>query len=169
MYPNSELARTDILTLPQSADTFITFQDGFFSANGVLSQLCGGEKAWGLFKTRLDKHKADVNSNSNTQFTRSQRKASQSTIHKSTVTDHFTHENHEIDWEKAKIMNKESNKRRRHVHEAKWIKHHGGHWLGQGELHVFSPPRSRDKMPFTLKKRSCKVMKVFTIFWWILG
>ena len=57
----------------------------------------------------------------------------------------ITHENHEIDWEKAKIMNKEINKRRQHVHEAKWIKHQGGHQLRQGELHAFSSSRSCDK------------------------
>jgi hypothetical protein len=75
-----------------------------------------------LFKTRLEEHKADVTSNTNSQFTRSQRKISQSTIHKSAITDHTTQENHEIDWENAKIIDKETHKRRRHVKEAIWIK-----------------------------------------------
>ena len=75
-----------------------------------------------LFKTRLEEHKADVANSSTSQFTRSQRKLSQNTIHKSALTDHANRENHEIDWDNAKVIDRESQKRRRHIKEAIWIK-----------------------------------------------
>ena len=73
-------------------------------------------------KTRIDEHKKDVNSISSQTFTRNKRKESQSTIHKSAITDHVATSNHIIDWEGVKIVDKESNRRRRHVREAIWIR-----------------------------------------------
>ena len=75
-----------------------------------------------LFRTRLEEHKKDVESNTKTKYTRSQRQISQDTIHKSALTDHATTENHEIDWDNIKIVDKESQRRKRHVKEAIWIK-----------------------------------------------
>ncbi len=75
-----------------------------------------------LFKYRLEEHKKDVNSVPVQQFTRNARKQSQSTLNKSALTDHTTVENHEIDWAGAKVLDKESHKRRRHVREALWIR-----------------------------------------------
>ena len=73
-------------------------------------------------KTRIEEHKKDVNSISSQTFTRNTRKLSENTIHKSAITDHVAASNHIIDWEGAKIVDKESNKRRRHVREAIWIR-----------------------------------------------
>ena len=75
-----------------------------------------------LFKTRLEEHQKDANSAPNTQYTRNARKVSQSTTNKSALTDHATTENHLIDWEGAKVIDRESNKRKRHVREAIWIR-----------------------------------------------
>ena len=75
-----------------------------------------------LFKYRLEEHKKDVNSVPVQQFARNARKQSQSTLNKSALTDHTTVENHEIDWAGAKVLDKESHKRRRHVREALWIR-----------------------------------------------
>ena len=75
-----------------------------------------------LFRYRLEEHQKDVNSTPVTQFTRNARKQSQSTVNKSALTDHTTTENHEIDWEGAKVIDKEGHKRKRHVREAIWIR-----------------------------------------------
>ncbi|KAI0217606.1 Ankyrin repeat domain-containing protein 27 [Lamellibrachia satsuma] len=45
-----------------------------------------------------------------------------STINKSALTDHATTENHTIDWEGVNIVDKEPNRRIRHIKEAIWIR-----------------------------------------------
>ena len=45
-----------------------------------------------------------------------------SNFNKSALTDHATTENHIIDWEGAKIIDKEPNKRTRQAKEAIWIR-----------------------------------------------
>ena len=45
-----------------------------------------------------------------------------SNFNKSAITDHATTENHIIDWEGAKIIDKEPNKRKRQVIESIWIR-----------------------------------------------
>ncbi len=75
-----------------------------------------------LFKTRLEEHKKDVENVPQEQYTRGEKKRSLSVMNKSTITDHTTQENHVIDWEGAKVVDRESHKRRRHVKEAIWIR-----------------------------------------------
>ena len=50
--------------------------------------------------------------------TRASRKASQSTVHKSAITDHVVDNNHVIDWEGAQIVGRECNKYKRWIKEA---------------------------------------------------
>ena len=73
-------------------------------------------------KTRIEEHKKEVDSLENTAFTRSTRKTSEKTVHKSAITDHITTTNHVIDWENTKILDRAENKRIRQVREAIWIR-----------------------------------------------
>ena len=73
-------------------------------------------------KTRLEEHRKEVNAVTKNTYTRSTRKQSEGTVHKSAITDHATTENHIIDWEGTKIIDREGNKRKRHVKEAIWIR-----------------------------------------------
>ncbi len=75
-----------------------------------------------LFRTRVEEHKKDVGSVPQHQYTRGHRKESQSTMHKSALTDHSTQENHIIDWDGAKVIDKESHQRKRQVRESIWIR-----------------------------------------------
>ena len=45
-----------------------------------------------------------------------------STINKSALTDHATTENHIIDWEGVKIVDKEPNQKIRHIKETIWLR-----------------------------------------------
>ena len=45
-----------------------------------------------------------------------------SAINKSALTDHATTENHIIDWEGVNIVDKEPNRRIRHIKEVIWIR-----------------------------------------------
>ena len=55
-------------------------------------------------------------------FTRSQRKSSQAEFNKSAITDHATQNNHVIDWENIKIIDKDSNTKVRLIKESIWIR-----------------------------------------------
>ncbi|XP_052809154.1 uncharacterized protein LOC128237605 [Mya arenaria] len=77
------------------------------------------------FGIRLNKHKKDCETNSNKAFTRSTRKQSESTIEKSAITDHQNINNHEIDWEGARVIERESYWRVRKTKEAICIKTEG--------------------------------------------
>ncbi len=78
-----------------------------------------------LFKTRLEEHQRDVDNAPDEIFTRNTRKLSQSTMNKSALTDHVQQENHVINWQEAKVVDKECHKRRRQVKEAIWIRKTG--------------------------------------------
>ena len=43
-------------------------------------------------------------------------------MHKSAITDHYARTNHLIDWDEAKIVDRENNRRARQVREAIWIR-----------------------------------------------
>ena len=73
-------------------------------------------------KTRVEEHKKDVNTVADQTYTRGNRKQSQTTIHKSAITDHAATYNHTIDWEGTKIVDKDSNRKKRQVREAIWIR-----------------------------------------------
>ncbi|XP_052806817.1 uncharacterized protein LOC128236035 [Mya arenaria] len=77
------------------------------------------------FGIRLNEHKKDCETNSNKAFTRSTRKQSESTIEKSAITDHQNINNHEIDWEGARVIERESDWRVRKTKEAICIKTEG--------------------------------------------
>ncbi len=86
-----------------------------------------------LLKTRLEEHKKDVTQEEEEQYTRSARRASERTFNKSAVTDHVKRLNHVVDWEDTRIVDRESNKRKRHVRESIWIKRAGPQAMNRDE------------------------------------
>jgi len=55
-------------------------------------------------------------------FTRAEKTRAASICNKSAITDHVCNENHVIDWENAKVIDRESDKASRLIREAIWIR-----------------------------------------------
>ena len=67
---------------------------------------------------RMKEHRDDVeNFTESAPYTRSQRKASESTDNKSALTDHATRVNHLIDWDNTTIVGRENDWQRRQIRE----------------------------------------------------
>ena len=54
-------------------------------------------------------------------------------LHKSAITDHYARTNHVIDWNGAKIVDRENNRRARQVREAIWIRRRKNACLNRDE------------------------------------
>jgi len=77
-----------------------------------------GETARHL-KIRIQEHKKEVDNITSTMSkTRTGRKTSSSTLHKSAITDHSVQQNHVINWDEAKVVGKDSNWMPRVIKEA---------------------------------------------------
>jgi len=68
--------------------------------------------------TRVKEHKDEVNKTTQGVTTRTKRKESTETMHKSAMTDHAAKHNHVIDWDNTDIKDKEGDRTRRIVKEA---------------------------------------------------
>jgi len=74
----------------------------------------------------MKEHKSESDDASVKPYTRAQRQTSVgSAPNKSALTDHVAESNHVIGWEEAKIRDIESNRKRRHIKEAIWIRKKG--------------------------------------------
>ena len=74
---------------------------------------------------RIKEHRDDVGQSDQSHYTRSQRKTSTDTIHKSALTDHASQNNHVIDWDNTKVVGRESNRERRWMRESIRIRQEG--------------------------------------------
>ena len=90
------------------------------------------------FGTRLNEHKLEADKAGEATFTRSKRKESLTEMNKSAITDHVARENHIIDWENAKILDKEENKKARWIKEAIWIRSKGNTMNRDGGTYLLS-------------------------------
>ena len=77
-------------------------------------------------------------------FTRPERRASEREQTKSAISDHVARANHIINWEEAKILGKEHNKKAREIKEAIEIRRRGAKTLNREEgnyllSHVYDP------------------------------
>ena len=77
------------------------------------------------FGTRLKEHRREVEIHGQRVFTRSEKIKAEVEEHKSAITNHAVRNNHVIDWEAAKVIDKEDNRDRRIIKEAIWIKKSG--------------------------------------------
>ena len=77
------------------------------------------------FRIRLNEHRKETEQMSSKKFTQETRKVSVDEIHKSAITDHVAQHNHVIDWVGAKVIDKDSNKQTRWIHEAIRIRQEG--------------------------------------------
>ena len=74
------------------------------------------------FGTRLEEHKKEVETVTYRRFTREARKCSTNVEHKSAIPNHADRRNCVIDWEGAKVVDKETNRCARWIKEAIWIR-----------------------------------------------
>ena len=65
------------------------------------------------FGLRIKKHKKEVDSFIAGTQTRDSRARESSVTHKSAITDHAVEENHVIDWDKAKVVDREAQRQTR--------------------------------------------------------
>ena len=109
------------------------------------------------FETRLNEHKTEVEKVDKSVSTRAGRKESQSTTHKSAITDHVVDRNHVIGWKKGKVIGTEQNKYKRWIKEAIEIRKREGHTMNRDEgqyhlTHVYD--ELLKKSPRSCEKRS---------------
>ena len=97
------------------------------------------------FGTRLKEHMKDAEKVNSRRYTRASRKDSVEEVHKSAVTDQIAEQNHVIDCEGAKIVEKDSNKQTRWIREAIWIRKRGAKVLNRDEG-VYSLSHVYDKL-----------------------
>ena len=71
--------------------------------------------------TRVKEHRKEVDSITGI-FTRAEKTRAASICNKSAITDHVCNENHVIDWENAKVIDREADKAGRLIREAIWIR-----------------------------------------------
>jgi len=71
----------------------------------------------------MKEHRKEVELHEGKKYTRSTRKQSQSEQNKSAITDYVNIENHIIDWKKATIIGRESDRTTRWIREAVKIRH----------------------------------------------
>jgi len=70
------------------------------------------------FDLRIKEHKKEVDFFTAGTQTRASRARESSTIHKSAITDYAVEENHVIDWDKAKVVDREAQRQTRWIKEA---------------------------------------------------
>ncbi|XP_072048371.1 uncharacterized protein [Amphiura filiformis] len=87
------------------------------------------------FGTRLKEHKKDSETIAERKFTRANRKESTSEQHKSAITDHIAQENHVIECEGAKALDRDSNAFTRSIREAIQIRKKGAKAINRDEAY----------------------------------
>ena len=101
---------------------------------------------------RLKEHQKDSEKIAEKKFTRAMRKSSTTEQHKSAITDHVAQENHLIDWEETKIIDRDSNPCTRKVREAIQVRKLGTKALNRDDglhslNHVYNPLLFRTQLP----------------------
>ncbi|KAI8514518.1 hypothetical protein Bbelb_071090 [Branchiostoma belcheri] len=74
------------------------------------------------FGKRLEEHRKEADNSETVRYTRSQKQQAQKEEKKSAVTDHVARNNCVIDWEGARVIDREDNRRIRWIKEAVWIR-----------------------------------------------
>ena len=99
---------------------------------------CGGCKKSYIGETgtqfghAFKEHQKDVEKIADVNFTRAARKASTSEQHKSAITDHVAQANHIIDWDNARILNRDANPFSRKIRQSIEIRKKGAMAIDEG-------------------------------------
>ena len=75
-----------------------------------------------LFGLIIKEHKKEVDSFTAGTQTPASRARESSVTHKSPIADHAVEENHVVDWDKAKVVDREAHRQTRWIKEAFWIR-----------------------------------------------
>ena len=78
-----------------------------------------------LFGKRLEEHRVEAEKLSTGIKTRATQKSSQFVVHKSAISDHVVDNNHLIDWDEARIIDKDCDRYKRWIKEAIAIRKQG--------------------------------------------
>ena len=108
------------------------------------------------FGLRIKEHKKEVDSFTAGTQTRASRVRESSVTHKSAITDHAVEENHVIDLDKAKVVDREAQRQTIWIKEALWIRktpmcmnrHAGSYQLS----HTLDQVISRSRAPSSCKQ-----------------
>ena len=85
------------------------------------------------FGIRLSEHQKDVGKIVDKKYTRAARKASISEQHKSAITNHVAQANHIVNWENARILDRDANQFSRRIRESIEIRKKGAKAINRDE------------------------------------
>jgi hypothetical protein len=85
------------------------------------------------FGTRMKEHKKEVDDIGDTAFTCAPQRRASKDYNKSAITDHASQNNHIINWDSAKIIDREQDRSARHITEAIHIRRHGTTTMNRDE------------------------------------
>ena len=69
---------------------------------------------------RMEEHRKDADKSESRPYTRSSKSLAASEIHKSAITDHVVTDNHVMDWDNIRVLDREEDRTRRWIKEAIW-------------------------------------------------
>ena len=70
----------------------------------------------------MKEHRKEAEKSESRPYTRSSKSSSVSEIHKSAITDHVVTDNHVMDWDNIRVLDREEDRTRRWIKEAMWIR-----------------------------------------------
>ena len=70
----------------------------------------------------MEEHRKEAEKSESRPYTRSSKSLAASEIHKSAITDHVMTENHVMDWDNIRVLDREEDRTRRWIKEAIWIR-----------------------------------------------
>ena len=71
---------------------------------------------------RMEEHRKEAEKSESRPYTRSSKSLAVSEIHKSAITDHVVTDNHVMDWDNIRVLDREEDRTRRWIKEAIWIR-----------------------------------------------
>ena len=71
---------------------------------------------------RMEEHRKEAENSESRPYTRSSKSSAVSEIHKSAITDHVATDNHVMDWDNIRVLDREEDRTRRWIKEAIWIR-----------------------------------------------
>ena len=86
-----------------------------------------------VFVIRPNEHKKEAEQIAKRKYTCATRKDSLDEVHKSAISDNVAQQNLIIDWEGAKVIDRDSNKQTRWIREAIWIRKRGAQVINHDE------------------------------------